>query len=228
MFKKRLIQFKILSGLIILIYSTLSLANESIRCLSVNSISSLELLLEERKLRKLKTQFSYDDMQRVLSEDEILTIDDYTDPGGDFDLLNRARREGWLSDVPDFVEFSRKFLAVLTKIPDYKGIVSRSASLPVDILPEYLEKENIVSDEAFISTALGVRLGELSTGVGEAPTEQDVKMIIKVHGGKDISSLNEQESEVILLPGSRFKILEVQLAGERDLAHHYIVYMEQL
>jgi len=103
--------------------------------------------------------------------------------------------------------------AALSALPDYKGTVYRGTDLPPSQIAKYKVGQT-VTEKAFLSTSRSAKV----THNFDAPRTgtQAVHYVIQSKHGKSIEKLSNvpSEREVLFGPGTSFKVLSKEVAGE--------------
>lgn len=126
------------------------------------------------------------------------------------------------------LEFAKQLATALNKLPDtrstvYRGGWSKKAKLEAMKAGDIQKKAGFVSTSADESWAQGFahdyhypRSGP--RGDVKEPGYVSVMYTIKAHRAKDIRRLNPRESELILLPNSKLKVISVKLEANMPFA----------
>ncbi len=133
----------------------------------------------------------------ILSDTDIRAIQDYMTSNIAYSLNDMLRTGAVLTETQE--NFVRDLDAALAKLPDYAGIVYRSVSTsmiddPAAFLAQYQEGE-LIRFPAYTSTSKTVH----------DPNMEIQYVIISKHG-KDISSINTNEREVLFQRRSYFRV----------------------
>jgi hypothetical protein len=143
-----------------------------------------------------------------LSLDDVLLVEAFTDAYY-YGPVNTALRSGDLKDYACYIDGLK---TSLKKFPEYRGTVIRGTDLPANVLAEHVPG-SVVTYKAFTSATIGLLLTE---------NFQDQPVVIKIRSkhGHDISSLNDEEGEVIFLPGTRFRVVSRKdAAGDNQVTN---------
>lgn len=149
-----------------------------------------------------------------LTNDEKYAINKYI--SSESYVLNEKLRE----DI-SLTEFEQKIVndldSALNKMNNYEGNVKRSLTLYSDDIDRFMKDYtigNIVNYKAYTSTTIGETYNP----------ETRVQMFIKSKNGKDITSYNEGEQEILFMRNSKFVVLDV----DRSDDFYINIYMEEV
>jgi hypothetical protein len=134
----------------------------------------------------------------------------------DFGIVDSALRRLDDAQLKELDEFVRLITHGLFKLPSFRGVVFRGASLSSEAIAQYVPG-NIVFEYAFISTTADPARRFPGT----------TTFVIASINGRDVSMLTEipQEREVLFFTGTRFKVL----ATEHDAhADDWYIYLAEI
>jgi hypothetical protein len=155
----------------------------------------------------------------VLDWNESAVIYLYTMPKPFFSLLNEALRSGNRHKLKPWFSFLKLLTHALEKLPSVENtVVWRGVSK--DIGSNFSE-DDVQTWRSFNSCSTNLQVVECYLG------ENNTLFAIKTLHGKDISSFSaiQTEHEVVLLPGTRFRVKSNALNFKDHLS---IVYLEEL
>jgi SPP1 gp7 family putative phage head morphogenesis protein len=137
-----------------------------------------------------------------LEPEEAAAIRAYT--GGTYAQLNSALRNGSYASTPALQAYVEAAQHGLSKMPKYVGEAARGMSMGLSEMQKFLtvyQKGAIVEEAAFISSSSGSR----------AAFGGNIFLKIKSRTGVDVSSYSRHphEREVLFMPGTRFRVLDV-------------------
>jgi hypothetical protein len=105
--------------------------------------------------------------------------------------------------------FANSPTAGLSKLPIFKGTVTRTIGMSVVDAAERYQVGATVVEDAFTSTTFGKAV---------AQREGNVLLTIEAEGGRDITAIAvHNESEALFAPGARFLVTRVQRLGSAFL-----------
>lgn len=146
-----------------------------------------------------------------------IMIKNYTD--WEWSELNTALRQKTINSDPNLKVYNRELSKALNLLPDYQGEVVRFQD-NIDELPRL--KELMRNGKAFTLNQYWSTSKHLNDSTRY---HKSYKLIINAKRGKDVSILSHfpQEKEVILKPGSEFKIKSIT-----DSRDQTIIKMEEI
>lgn len=157
----------------------------------------------------LRRDFSRENVEKVtkvsnndiiLTDEEQYAINKYI--SSDFYSINEKLR----NDIDLTIEetkLSDNLDNALNKLPEYKGLVTRSLELKENELQNFLnihEIDNIVEYKAYSSTTRGGRYNDLS----------NVELYINSKTGINLETYNKKEQEVLFKRNSLFKVKQIE------------------
>jgi len=155
-----------------------------------------------------------------LSMEERTLIYKYSEDG--YESANRSLRK---SSGQTHTEFGKFLETTLKKLPDYKGLVYRSANLNPAELDRYVQayhKNAILVEHSFISTSTSYDIANFFGG--------NCRFEILSKTGKEIAlyakyGLNsgQNEYEVLFRPNRKFTVLQVT-----KMSGHTLIIMEEI
>lgn len=159
-------------------------------CVDIFSIQQEALSPRERLIQKL-------------SMEEFSMIQNYTHTS--FGEINRTLRK--TKSIEDILKVCGQgcldLMSALKKMPNYRGKVYRGTELTQEQLNHYTQVGSIVTENSFLSTSKDPNISRTF--------EKNAWFIIKSKTGKDMEniSVNPYEKEVIFLPYTKFRVVEV-------------------
>lgn len=154
------------------------------------------------------------ELNRSLSKEEIYSINKYIGP--ESYTYNEKLRNN-IELTVDETNILNNLDSALSKMPKYKGTLNRSVSINSEDVEYFLKdyKEGkIIEYKAYTSTTKGEIYNP----------EARVQMIIKCKNGKDISTFNESEQEVLFARNSKFNVIRV----DRSDNFYVKIYLEEV
>ncbi|GMV42308.1 MAG: hypothetical protein AMXMBFR64_40240 [Myxococcales bacterium] len=132
--------------------------------------------------------------------DQLIAIRGYTSE--DYWKINAALRNGDPAELAKYDTYIKAAEAGLAQLPSFQGTVYRGANLPDAVLDNYVAGQT-VTEHAFTSTAASP----------SAAFTGNTKFVIQSKTGSDVSSLSlyKNEQEVLFSPGTKFKVLKVDV-----------------
>lgn len=99
----------------------------------------------------------------------------------------------------------------LSKLPDWKGTCFRGARQPLVDFKKQYKVGKVINYDSFLSTSRDKSASEVFAKKNVKDTV-GVMLFMKIKFGKDVSKLSlvEAEAEVLLLPGSSFKVDKIE------------------
>lgn len=159
------------------------------------------------------------DYQRIkvannkLTKDEHYAINKYI--SSDFYTINeKLRKEQTLSK--EEIKLTLDLDKALNKLPNYKGLVTRSLNFSKEELKIFLNKHQlneVVTYNSYTSTTCGERYNEKS----------QVELYIYSQNGKNMIKYNQLEQEILYKRDSKFKVKEIDIKNNT-----YHILLEEL
>lgn len=182
-----------------------------LRLARVRAAAELSAVIGETEYAALKTaaeaaQAAHPELA-ALSIEELVAIRAYTKESWSF--INAALR---LENAKEFTRLGR-FIDLMKsgigKLPIFKGTVRRTIALSVEDAAKKYKVGATVVEDAFTSTTFGKAV---------AQREGNVLLTIESSTGRNITSIAEHaESEILFLPGAKFKVTKVERHGDAFL-----------
>ncbi|WP_218079557.1 ADP-ribosyltransferase [Anthocerotibacter panamensis] len=162
----------------------------------------------EAYISQLKAVFP--ELKDIPNED-LIGVRGYT--SNDYTKLNTALRSKDPKQLAELDSYFKTASSGINHLPPYKGEVYRGTNLSPEIAARY-KVGKIVTEDAFTSATIdrGSKFGG------------NTEFVIQSVNGRDISFLSEipSEKEVLFAPGTRFKVLSVDI---EPMAGHRTIYL---
>lgn len=177
--------------------------------LALGSLLPENVLNYKNKVNELQKEID----NSTIKKEENYAINKYI--SSDFYTINeKLRNDIELNEIEQ--ELANNLDNMLDKIPNYKGLVSRSLQLNNKKLDNFLKIhkiDNIVNYKAYTSTTKGERYNDKS----------NVELYIESKTGKDITKYNFKEQEILYKRNSKFKVKAIE-----KIKNTYHILMEDI
>lgn len=177
--------------------------------LALGSLLPENVLNYKNKVNELQKEID----NSTIKEEENYAINKYI--SSDFYTINeKLRNDIELNEIEQ--KLANNLDNMLDKIPNYKGLVSRSLQLNNKKLDNFLKIhkiDNIVNYKAYTSTTKGERYSDKS----------NVELYIESKTGKDITKYNFKEQEILYKRNSKFKVKAIE-----KIKNTYHILMEDI
>ena len=158
--------------------------------------------------------------------EEVMAVQDYT--GTTYGAINATLRGNdaavlakplTTAEKTKYLEDARFASAALDALPNYTGTVYRGASLPNDVVDQYVVGK-VMAEKAFTSTSLKPDVAENFSGSGDG--FKAVNYTISSKKGKAVGSLSAvpKEEEILFKPDTQFKVLSKKT--KKGVVHIYL------
>ena len=155
-----------------------------------------------------------------LSMEERTLIYKYSEDG--YEIANRSLRK---SLGQTHTQFGKFLETTLKKLPDYKGLVYRSANLSPAELDRYMkafEKNTILVEHSFISASTSYATANMFGGNCKFEMISKTGKQIELYAKYGLES-GQNEYEVLFRPNRKFTVLQVT-----KMSAHTLIIMEEI